>query len=137
VSRIEIVLAVVQCGALICLAKRSESVSTGQGLWSVVTGYVEADADPMTQAWTEVQEELLLSPPRLRFVRRLDPVPLTSPSSGKEFLVHPFLFECDSSDDVVLNWEHDDVQWTNPSRLLSRDCVTWQFPLVDALLQAA
>jgi ribose 1,5-bisphosphate isomerase len=134
VNRTEIVLAVVQCGAQICLLRRSQTVATGQGLWSVVTGYVEPDTDPETQAWTEVTEELGLSPPGVQLVRRLDAVPLTSSRSGKEFLVHPFLFSCDSSARVVLNWEHDDMQWVEPSRLESADCVGWQFALVQALL---
>lgn len=131
----EIVLAVVQCGTQICVARRSHRVATGQGLWSVVTGYIEADTDPLTQAWTELNEELGLVPPGIRLVRKLDPVALTSARSGKEFIVHPLLFECQRPDGLVLNWEHDDVQWVEPSRLQSPDCVDWQFPLVKELLQ--
>ena len=56
-SRTDIVLVVVKCGAQICLARRSHEVATSPGLWSVVTGYVEPDTDPVTQAWTEVDEE--------------------------------------------------------------------------------
>jgi len=135
VNRTEIVLAVVQCGAQICLARRSRAVATGQGLWSVVTGFVETDTDPVTQAWTEVDEELGLRSPDVRLARRLEPVNLTNPASGKEFLVYPFLFECNATQALVLNWEHDDVQWAEPSRLESADCVGWQFPLVRALLE--
>jgi len=102
----------------------------------VVTGYVESATDPLGQAWTELEEELGLCPPGIHLVRQLDPVPLTSPSSARNFLVHPFLFECDPTPRLVLNWEHDDVQWVDPSRLDAGDCVTWQFPLVRALLDA-
>jgi ribose 1,5-bisphosphate isomerase len=136
VSRTEIVLAAVRCGAQICLARRSQHVATSRGLWSVVTGYVEPNTHPTTQAWTEVLEELGLRAPELRLTRTLEPVPLTSPTSGKEFMVYPFLFECDSSTQLVLNWEHTDVQWVDPARLQEADCVSWQFPLVQALLQA-
>lgn len=133
--RIPIVLAVVRCGTQICLARRSQAVATGQGLWSVVTGYVEPEVDPVAQVWTEVEEELGLRWPAVRLRRRLDPVPLASPTSGKEFLVYPFLFECDSPDGLSLNWEHDGFEWVDPARLESADCVTWQSPLVRALLQ--
>lgn len=134
-SRTEIVLAVVRCGIQICVARRSQAVATSQGLWSVVTGYVEPDVDPLSQAWTEVMEELGLHAPSLKLVRRLDPMPLDSPTSGKKFLVYPFLFECDSVDELVLNWEHDEMRWVEPSYIESADCVAWQLPLVHALLQ--
>jgi ribose 1,5-bisphosphate isomerase len=137
VSRTEIVLAVVRCGDQICLARRSQAVATSRGLWSVVTGYIEPNVDPLTQAWTELAEELGLGPPRVRLLGRMGPVPLESPTSHKQFLVHPFLFECESSEDLVLNWEHEEVQWVELSRLQMADCVGWQYPLVHALLQAA
>jgi len=133
-SRTEIILAVVRCGSHICLAHCSQMVATGQGLWSVVTGYVEPGIDAITQAWTELQEELGLRAPEIHLVRRLEPVPLSSATSAKRFLVHPFLFECDPAPPLMINWEHDDVQWADPSRLDAPDCVSWQAPLVRALL---
>jgi 8-oxo-dGTP pyrophosphatase MutT (NUDIX family) len=133
-SRIEIVLAVVRCDGQICLARRSMRVATSRGLWSVVTGYLEPETDPLSQAWTELDEELGLGAHHLRLVRRLEPVPLTSAGSGKQFLVYPFLFDSQHVPALVLNWEHDKAQWADPSRLDAPDCVSWQLPLVRALL---
>ena len=135
-SRTEIVLAVLRCGAQICLARRSQAVATSQGLWSVITGYLEPEVDPLSQVWTEIREELGLDRSQLRLVRQLEPVALTSPASGKQFLVHPYLLECASTNGIVLNWENDEVQWAEPSRLEAADCVRWQYPLVQTLLQA-
>jgi 8-oxo-dGTP pyrophosphatase MutT (NUDIX family) len=137
VSRTGIVLAVVRCGGKICLALRSQHVATSRGLWSVVTGYVEPETDPLEQAWTELQEELGLCAPSIHLVRRLEAVPLNSPRSGKQFLVYPFLFDSDEAQPLVVNWEHDDAQWVDPSRLEQPDCVGWQLPLVRALLDGA
>jgi 8-oxo-dGTP pyrophosphatase MutT (NUDIX family) len=117
------------------VARRSQDVATSQGFWSVVTGYLEPGLEPAEQAWTELCEELGLGRPDLRLVRSLPPVPLTSPSSGKRFLVHPFLFERASDREVVLNWEHTAVAWVDPSRLDDADCVPWQRALVRALLR--
>jgi len=89
VKRTEIVLAVVQCGAYICLTRRTELVGTSQGLWSVVMGYVEPGVEPIEQAWTEIQEELGLQPPDVWLVRNGPPQQLTSRASGKQFLVYP------------------------------------------------
>ena len=108
-------------------------MATSRGLWSVVTGYLEAGVDPEDQAWTELAEELGLRPPELVLRRKLASVPLTSPSSGKAFTVYPFLFDCPSSG-VVLNWEHDAVQWVDPGWLGQPGCVPWQAALVRALL---
>jgi 8-oxo-dGTP pyrophosphatase MutT (NUDIX family) len=109
-------------------------VATSRGLWSVVTGYVEPRTDPLDQVWIELREELGIGAQDIRLVRRLEPVPLTSPGSGKQFLVHAYLFESPQVPSLVLNWEHDEVQWADPSRLDSPDCVSWQLPLVRALL---
>ena len=133
-SRTEIVLAVVRCDGQICLARRSMRVATSRGLWSVVTGYVEPRTDPLSQVWIELQEELGLGAQDLRLVRRLEPMPLTSLESGKQFLVYSFLFDSRRVPLLVLNWEHDEAQWADPSRLDSPDCVSWQLPLVRALL---
>jgi len=131
----EIVLAVVRRGQRICLARRSQQVATSRGKWSVVTGYLEPATDPLSQAWTELREELGLCSPDLRLVRSLDAVPLSSPLSGKAFVVYSFLFECAPAANLVLNWENDQVEWVEPSRLTSPDCVPWQQPLVEALLK--
>ena len=130
----EIVLVVVACGGRICLVRRSQAVATSRGLWSVVTGYVEPGVSPLEQAWTEVREELGLTPPRVRLVQTIPPVDLASPASGKQFRVHGFLLACDATSGVVLNWEHTELAWVEPARLAEPDCVPWQHPLVLALL---
>lgn len=130
---IEIVLAVVRHGERLCLVRRSALVRGGVGLWSAVTGYVDPGRDPLSQVWTELAEELELRPPTARLVLAQPAVALTSPASGKVFRVHPFLFEADSAE-VVLNWEHDAVEWVEPVQLAQLECVGWQLALIDALL---
>src|ERR1051326_3911877 len=102
--------------ACVSIWRARSRVGTARGLWSVVTGYLEPGIDPLTQAWTELREELGLEPPTVHLVCQLEPTSLSSPSSGKEFTVHPFLFEADLAQDVVLNWEHDEMQWADPKR---------------------
>jgi ribose 1,5-bisphosphate isomerase len=130
----QIILVVVQNGGRICIARRSEHVGTSRGLWSVVMGYVEPGVEPVEQAWTEVQEELGLKPPGVWLVRVGSSLGMTSPASGKQFLVHPFLFESATECELTLNWEHSEVAWVDPSRLSAADCVAWQYDVVIALL---
>jgi ribose 1,5-bisphosphate isomerase len=134
VPRTEVVLAVVQRNGLICLVRRSDRVATSRGMWSVVTGYVEPGVDALTQACQELDEELGLRSPSARLVRGIPPVPLTSAASGKQFLVHPFLFEGGDAWEAVLNWEHTELAWVEPTRLADPDCVSWQRAIVLALL---
>ncbi len=134
VNRTEIVLVVVQSGGRICVARRSEQVGTSRGLWSVVMGYVERGVEPAEQAWNEIREELGLQPPDVWLVRSGPPLPLTSPASRKQFLVYPFLFDSAAECVVVLNWEHSEMAWVEPSRLSDADCVPWQRDVVLALL---
>ena len=129
----EIVLAVVRHGEHLCLVRRSDAVGSGQGQWSVITGYLDPGFDPIGQVWTELREELALAAPSIELVRMLPAASLTSPASGKRFLVHSFLFEA-SSRDVTLNWEHDAVEWVELERLRQPDCVRWQLALIEALL---
>jgi 8-oxo-dGTP pyrophosphatase MutT (NUDIX family) len=134
VKRIQIILAVVQGCGRICIARRSSQVGTSRGLWSVVMGYVEPGVEPAEQAWTEIQEELGLNPPDVWLVRSGPELGMTSPASGKQFLVHPFLFESATQCELTLNWEHSEVAWVEPSRLSATDCVAWQYDVVMALL---
>ncbi len=101
----------------------------------MVTGYLENGIDPLDQVCVELEEELGLRAPELELRRRLPAVPQVSPASGKHFLVHPFLFEATSNCVVVLNWEHDAVEWVEPVRLNDPDCVRWQALIVRALLE--
>jgi 8-oxo-dGTP pyrophosphatase MutT (NUDIX family) len=103
-------------------------------LWSVVTGYLEPGVDPLTQAQQELDEELGVRSPDVRLVRALVPVPLVSSASGKRFLVHPFLFDGGPECEVMLNWEHTEHAWVEPTRLAESDCVAWQRDIVAALL---
>ena len=136
-SPIEIVLVVVQCDGRICVARRSEQVGTSRGLWSLVMGYVEPGIEAAEQAWTEIREELGLEAPDVWLLHSGDPLPLTSPASGKHFLVYPFLFDSAAECEVVLNWEHTEVAWVEPSRLDDTDFVPWQREVVLALLASS
>jgi 8-oxo-dGTP pyrophosphatase MutT (NUDIX family) len=133
---IEIVLAVVCRRGEICVARRSERVATSRGLWSVVTGYMEPGMAPLAQTYQEIAEELGFQQDALRLARASTPVLLTSPTSGKQFLVHPFVFDLQDDCDVVLNWEHTEHAWVRPDRLAEPDCVAWQHELVIALIGA-
>lgn len=89
------------------LLRRSEDVGSDRGRWHCVTGFCEPGVDPMEQAVREVQEETGMAPSSLRLVRR---VPLHLDGGGDTWTVHAFHFACET-DEVSLNWEHDQARW--------------------------
>jgi 8-oxo-dGTP pyrophosphatase MutT (NUDIX family) len=129
----QIVLAAVHCDGQVCIARRSALVTGSNGQWSVVTGYLEPANDPLSQAWTELDEELGLTPPALELRKAPPAVLLTSERSGQRFLVHPFLFESRSRQ-VKLNWEHDAFEWVAAVQLARPDFVGWQLEIVNELM---
>lgn len=106
-------------GAEILLVRRSDSVGTYAGRWGGVSGY--AEGSPEEAARWEIDEEtgLLES---ATFVRQADPIAVEDDDRGIRWLVHPSLFDCDSTD-VVPNEELADYEWVQPPAILDRETV--------------
>lgn len=96
----------------ILLLKRSELVGTYQGLWAGCSGYLEEDEKPLERAIKEIEEEVGLRNPELV----VEGIPLLSRDEKKIWVIHPYLFHCNSRD-VTIDWEHTDFRWINPSQL--------------------
>jgi 8-oxo-dGTP pyrophosphatase MutT (NUDIX family) len=74
----------------ILLLQRSEQVSSYQGKWAGVSGYLEGESDK--KALTEIQEETGLQPPDISLVKKGRPVLIDDTETGARWLVHPYLF---------------------------------------------
>ena len=122
--RREVVAVVIRHAGDICLLRRSSGVGHDRGLWHCVTGYVEADVDPVEQARRELLEET-----GLRADRDLDSLvrawSLRIPDRrGGSWVVHPFL-ATSRSRTIRLDWEHDAYRWVGWPALPARDQVAW------------
>lgn len=113
--------------AAILLLKRSEAVGTYQGRWGGVSGYVDAgtqDPSPDTvdaAATQEIAEETGLSG-AVTLVRRGSPVQMTDADVGREWIVHPRLYDC-TSRAVDPNHETTEWAWVMPPAMFRRDTV--------------
>ena len=97
-------------GDTLLLLRRSESVSTYQGLWASVSGYLESES-PLEQAYREIEEEVGLHRSDLRLLAQGEPLIAVDETIDTRWTVHPFLFEILRPERVRLDWEHVDSRW--------------------------
>ncbi|GGC69288.1 NUDIX domain-containing protein [Haloferax sulfurifontis] len=108
-------------GGRVLLARRSEAVGTYQGRWAGVSGYVEGDpADAERDARRELAEEVGVREADADLVRAGAPLPVSD--GGREWTVHPFLFDAGSRD-VDTNEELAAVEWVHPTAIRKRETV--------------
>ncbi|WP_178915379.1 NUDIX domain-containing protein [Natronomonas gomsonensis] len=106
-------------GTEILLVRRSDSVGTYAGRWGGVSGYAEGTPDDAAR-WEIDEETGLLESTTL--VRSTDPVAVVDDDHGVRWLVHPYLFDCESTD-VTPNEELADYEWVQPPAILDRETV--------------
>lgn len=117
----------------ILLLRRSDAVGSYRGQWGAVAGHVagargergdselqdaDTDRDPETAARAEIREETGIDD--ATFVRRGDPFPVAD--GEHRWLVHPFLFDCDTRA-VEPNEETAAFEWVHPPEILRRETV--------------
>lgn len=103
----------------VLLIRRSDAVGTYRGLWGGISGHAEGDPDVLARR--EIDEETgLLDATTL--VRRGDPLSVSDSVLDREWVVHPYLYDCDSRD-VEPNEEIDEVEWVAPTEIRRRETV--------------
>ncbi|ELZ65187.1 translation initiation factor aIF-2B subunit alpha [Haloferax prahovense DSM 18310] len=108
-------------GGRVLLARRSEAVGTYQGRWAGVSGYVEGDPDDAERdARRELDEELGVREADADLVRAGAPVSVAD--EGREWTVHPFLFDARSRD-ADPSEELAAVEWVHPTAIRDRETV--------------
>ncbi|MFC6864305.1 NUDIX domain-containing protein [Halomicroarcula sp. GCM10025817] len=109
----------------VLLLCRSDAVGSYQGQWGGIAGHVADDAgrerDPETAARAEIAEEVGLAD-AVTLVRAGEPFPVEDTERGTRWVVHPFLFDCDSRA-VSTNEETTDVAWVAPPEIRHRETV--------------
>jgi ribose 1,5-bisphosphate isomerase len=115
--------AVVTCflrhGTDVLLVRRSEAVGTDRDQWGGVSGY--AEGTPQEAARWEIAGEVGLLD-TVDYVRSAPPLAVEDPERDTEWLVHPYLFDCESTA-VTLNEELSEYEWVQPPSMLDRETV--------------
>jgi len=105
----------------ILILRRSGQVSTYQGRWAGVSGYIETTADE--QALTEIEEETSLSPEDVELTRKGKPLPIEDKGLGVRWVVHPYLFHIKDRDKIKIDWEHKEARWIDPQDIAKFETV--------------
>jgi ribose 1,5-bisphosphate isomerase len=105
----------------ICLVRRSPDVSTYQGHWSGISGYLEGD--PAEHFMVELQEETSLTPYEYTLIRQAEPYVIPDEPRGHFWHVHPFLCEVDDPTKIRLDWENTELQWIEPEEIRHKQTV--------------
>lgn len=114
-----VVTAFLRHGGRILLLRRSDAVGTYRGQWGGVSGYAEGDPDE--QVWVEVDEETGLAD-AVDLVRTGRPVEFHDADLGRDWAVHPYLFDCERRD-VVVSDEHVEYEWVHAPEIRRRETV--------------
>ncbi|MFD1563156.1 NUDIX domain-containing protein [Haloarchaeobius amylolyticus] len=99
----------------ILLLCRSDAVGTYTGQWGGVSGFAEGQPDE--QVYVEISEETGLEPDTVSLVRSGRAVEFEDPTLEREWVVHPYLFDCETRE-IELSEEHDTAKWVSPTTIL-------------------
>lgn len=126
-----VVTAFLRHAGKVLLVCRSDRVGSYRGRWSAISGYLET-ADPLEQAYREVEEETSIARTALALRARAQPLRIAAPELDTVWVVHPFLFDLARAPDVRLDWENRRAQWVTPAGLARLETV----PALAEALQA-
>ncbi|SFS64113.1 initiation factor 2B [Halostagnicola kamekurae] len=115
----------------VLLLCRSDAVGTYAGQWGGVSGFAEDDPDE--QVRVEIVEETGLED-RVSLVRSGRELEVIDDELEREWVVHPYLFECESRA-VELSEEHDAFEWVSPT--VAIDLADGSVPTSSASVAAA
>ena len=109
-------------GVEVLLLRRSQQVGTYRGRWAGVSGYVE-EADPLVQAYREVEEEAGLTREEVSLLQIGEPLEVLDVEADRRWIVHPFLFEVRPNAEVLVDWEHTEARWVRPEEVFAFETV--------------
>ena len=101
----------------VLVLKRSKKVSTYKGHWAGVSGYLESEI-PLTQAYTEMAEEVGLSRADVTLLSVGKPLEIVDETRDRAWRVHPFLFAVHDPGKIRLDWENLEMRWIRPEELV-------------------
>ncbi|KAI0477918.1 translation initiation factor eIF-2B subunit family protein [Xylariaceae sp. FL0804] len=115
--------------AKVALFRRSAAVRTYQHKLAPLSGSVETeDASPLATALREIREETTLAPPSIELLRIGKPYSFTDGSISREWTINPFAFRLkgpaeggSGEEGIVLDWEHDGIEWFDPLEVADTD----------------
>lgn len=118
-----VILCFVEWQGKILLLKRSDKVLSYKGKWTAVGGYLDEPKPLIEQAYQELREELGIEPAGVQSIKFVEPQTLQDAAIGKIWIIHPVLAVLRNEPKIVLDWEHTDYRWIQPTDIRNFDIV--------------
>jgi len=121
-NRVNIITVFLEHDKKILILKRSQKVKTMKTKWGGISGYIEQE-EPVRRALKEIAEETGLKNESVTFIRIGEPLEAVESDDPKiTWVVHPFLFRS-NTDEIRIDWEHDEYRWINPKEIKNYETV--------------
>jgi 8-oxo-dGTP diphosphatase len=132
-NRVNIITVFLEHDNKILILKRSQKVKTMKTKWGGISGYIEQE-EPVKRALKEIAEETGLKNESVTLIRTGGPLEAVESNDPKiTWVVHPFLFRS-TTDQIRIDWEHDEYRWINPKELKNYETVPRLGDALDSLL---
>ena len=105
------------------LLKRSDKVSTYQGKWNTVAGYLDELKPVEDKVYTELREEIGVGRELVESLRIGEMQTLPDQGVGKTWLIYLALADLKERPEIWLDWEHTEFRWIRPEELGEFDAV--------------
>jgi 8-oxo-dGTP pyrophosphatase MutT (NUDIX family) len=132
-NRVNIITVFLEHDNKILILKRSQKVKTMKTRWGGISGYIEQE-EPVKRALKEIAEETGLKNESVTLLRTGGPLEAVESHDPKiTWVVHPFLF-MSNTDQIRIDWEHDEYRWINPKELKNYETVPRLGDALDSLI---
>jgi nicotinamide-nucleotide amidase len=111
----QVVTCILEFEKKVLVLRRSDQVSTYQGCWAGVSGYIEKTPD--IQALVEIKEETGLDEKNVILICKGKPLEVTDTALKTTWIVHPYLFHVNNPAMIRLDREHEEAKWIDPGEL--------------------
>lgn len=107
----------------VLLLKRSNDVLTYKGKWNTVAGYIDELKPLQEKIFGELSEELGIQKKDIKTIHIGESYTFTDNSTKKTWIVYPVNVELTKKIDIILDWEHTEYRWIDPSDIDHYDTV--------------
>ena len=118
----------------ILLLKRSEKVSSYQGKWNSIGGFIDEAVSLENKAITEAKEELGITEENIKSIQTGKRIDFYDKDIDITWYIFPVLIELKAKPEIKLDWEHTDFVWINPEDLNKYDTVSDLENILKALI---
>lgn len=107
----------------VLLLKRSDKVSTYQGLWNTVAGYWDELIPLKLKVEKELSEEVGIKQKDIQKFKFAKPFEFFDETVNRIWIIHPVMIILKNKVNIKIDWEHTEYKWIDPDNITKYDVV--------------